>query len=44
MNTKFYLSPECEVLKIDHTTILCASGSIGAEVEKFDELGTLELN
>ena len=44
MNTELYLPPACEVLKIDQSAILCASDRIGAETEKFDELGTLELN
>ena len=44
MNTELYFPPECEVLKIDQAAILCASDRFGAETEKFDELGTLELN
>ena len=44
MTTEFYSSPICEVFKIDSTAILCASNVFGAETEKFDELGTLELN
>lgn len=42
MKTELYLPPVCEVLKIDQSAILCSS--VGAEIEQFDELGTLELN
>ena len=31
-------------VKMDQSAILCASARFGAETEKFDELGTLELN
>ena len=44
MNTELYLPPACEILKIDQSAILCSSDRLGAETEKFDELGTLELN
>ena len=43
MTTEFYFSPTCQVLEIDHVAILCASDRFGAETEKFDVLGTLEL-
>ena len=44
MNTELYFSPTCQVLIMDQSAILCASDRFGAEIEKFDELGTLVLN
>ena len=44
MTTEFYFPPTCEALKMDQSAILCASDRFGAETEKFEELGTLELN
>ena len=43
METERYFSPFCLIINIDQPTILCASDRLGAELEVFDELGTLEL-
>ncbi len=44
MISEIYCSPTVEILNVDQLAILCASDGIGAETERFDELGTLELN
>lgn len=44
METERYFSPLCLITNIDQLAILCASDRLGAELEVFDELGTLELN
>ena len=43
METERYFSPLCLITNIDQPAILCASDRLGAELEVFDELGTLEL-
>ena len=44
MTKRIYSSPTVELLSLDQSAILCTSDRFGAETERFDELGTLELN